>query len=113
MWHKPPLAVIVCYRAFIFNKMRPKRTEDKYWTETRNFNHIQYESDLEDYITDIENKDIKDCVCQFNVSNKRVVKVISGDKIFTGEVTGIKWDFDHWIFFIDGNWYCQSELNAL
>lgn len=36
--------------------MRPKRTDDKYWTGTRNFNHIQYESDLEDYIIDLENK---------------------------------------------------------
>ena len=36
--------------------MRPKRTGDKYWTGTRNFNHIQYESDLEDYIIDLENE---------------------------------------------------------
>ena len=37
------------------NKMRkPKRSDDKYWTGTRNFNHIQYESDLEDYIIDLE-----------------------------------------------------------
>lgn len=36
--------------------MRPKRTDDKYWTGTRNFTHIQYESDLEDYIIDLENE---------------------------------------------------------
>jgi hypothetical protein len=36
--------------------MRPKRTDDRYWTGTRNFNHIQYESDLEDYIIDLENE---------------------------------------------------------
>jgi hypothetical protein len=36
--------------------MRPKRTDDKYWIGTRNFNHIQYESDLEDYIIDLENE---------------------------------------------------------
>lgn len=36
--------------------MKPKRTDDKYWTGTRNFNHIQYESDLEDYIIDLENE---------------------------------------------------------
>ena len=36
--------------------MRPKRTDDKYWTGTRNFNHIQYESDLEDYIINLENE---------------------------------------------------------
>jgi len=36
--------------------MKPKRTDDKYWTGTRNFNHIQFEMDLEDYISDLENK---------------------------------------------------------
>lgn len=36
--------------------MRPKRSDHKYWTGTRNFNHIQYESDLEDYISDLEVK---------------------------------------------------------
>ena len=36
--------------------MRPKRTDDKYWTGTRDFNHIQYESDLEDYIIVLENE---------------------------------------------------------
>ena len=36
--------------------MRPKRTDDKYWTETGNYNHIQYESDLVDYIIDLENE---------------------------------------------------------
>ena len=35
-------------------KMRPRRIDDKYWTGTRNFDHIQYESDLEDYISDLE-----------------------------------------------------------
>lgn len=33
---------------------KPNRTEEKYWTGTRNFNHIQYESDLEDYISQLE-----------------------------------------------------------
>lgn len=36
--------------------MRPKRTDDKYWIGTRNFNHIKYESDLEDYIIYLENE---------------------------------------------------------
>ena len=36
--------------------MRPKRSDNKYWTGTRNFNHIQYERDLEDYIIDLENE---------------------------------------------------------
>lgn len=34
--------------------MKPKRSNDKYWKGTRDFDHIQYESDLEDYISDIE-----------------------------------------------------------
>ena len=36
--------------------MKHKRTDNKYWTGTRNFNHIKYESDLEDYIIDLENE---------------------------------------------------------
>lgn len=36
--------------------MRPKRTDDKYWTGTRDFKHIQHERDLEDYIIDLENE---------------------------------------------------------
>jgi len=35
---------------------KPKRSDDKYWTGTRNFDNIQYESDLEDYIIDLEAK---------------------------------------------------------
>ena len=34
-------------------KQPPKRTEDKYWKGTRDFDHLQYEEDLEDYISDI------------------------------------------------------------
>lgn len=29
---------------------KPSRTEDKYWQGTRNFDHIQFEQDLEEYI---------------------------------------------------------------
>jgi hypothetical protein len=36
--------------------MRPKRADDKYWIGTRDFNHIQYERDLENYIIDLENE---------------------------------------------------------
>ena len=36
---------------------RPKRSEYKYWTGTRNFNHIQYETDLEDYIDELEEQE--------------------------------------------------------
>lgn len=34
--------------------MKPKRSNDKYWKGTRDFDHIQYENDLEDYISDLE-----------------------------------------------------------
>lgn len=37
-------------------EMKPKRSDDKYWIGTGNFNHIQYESDLEDYIIDLQNE---------------------------------------------------------
>ncbi len=33
---------------------KPERSDEKYWTGTRNFNHIQYESDLEDYVVYLE-----------------------------------------------------------
>ena len=36
--------------------MRPKRSDSKYWTGTKNFDHIRYESDLEDYISDLEDQ---------------------------------------------------------
>lgn len=29
---------------------RPRRSDDKYWTGTRVFNDLQFESDLQDYI---------------------------------------------------------------
>lgn len=32
---------------------KPKRSDDKYWTGTREFDHIQYETDLEDYISEL------------------------------------------------------------
>lgn len=34
--------------------MKPKRSDDKYWVGTRNFNNIQFEDDLESYIIDLE-----------------------------------------------------------
>ena len=33
---------------------KPKRSEDKYWGGTRNFNELQFISDLEDYIIYLE-----------------------------------------------------------
>jgi len=56
---------------------------------------------------------IADVMCQFNTSEKRMVKVVSGNDIFEGEVTKLEWDFDHWIYFVNGDWYCQSEINGI
>lgn len=33
---------------------KPKRSDSKYWTGTRQFDHLAYESDLEDYISELE-----------------------------------------------------------
>ena len=38
---------------------KPKRSDEKYWTGTREFNHIQFEEDLEEYIIDLEYKIIQ------------------------------------------------------
>jgi len=35
---------------------QPKRSDDKYWTGTRNFDEIQFISDLEDYIYSLEER---------------------------------------------------------
>lgn len=35
---------------------KPKRSDDKYWTGTRNFDNIQFLSDLEDYIFSLEER---------------------------------------------------------
>ena len=52
-------------------------------------------------------------ISSFNTKSKRMVKVISGDDVFEGEVTAISWDIDQWAFMVDGEWYCQSEINCL
>lgn len=35
---------------------QPKRSEDKYWKGTRDFDHIQFEMDLEEYISELEER---------------------------------------------------------
>jgi len=52
-------------------------------------------------------------ISSFNTKSKRMVKVISGDDVFEGEVTAMSWDIDQWAFMVDGEWYCQSEINCL
>tara|TARA_R110000765_G_scaffold15279_4_gene44085 strand:+ start:154 stop:303 length:150 start_codon:yes stop_codon:yes gene_type:complete len=39
-----------------------------------------------------------------------IVKVTSYEKTFDGVVKEIKWDFDQWIYLINGEWFCQSEV---
>ena len=56
---------------------------------------------------------IHDVICRFNTSEKRMVRVISGDDNFIGEVTKIEWDLDQWAYFVNGEWYCQSEINRI
>ena len=41
------------------------------------------------------------------------VKVISGEQMLEGVVEKTEWDFDQWSYFINGEWYCQSEVNVL
>jgi hypothetical protein len=36
------------------DKKRPRRSDEKYWTGTREFDHIAYETDLENYIYELE-----------------------------------------------------------
>ena len=52
-------------------------------------------------------------ISSFNTKSKRMVKVISGDDVFEGEVTAMSWDIDQWAFMVDGEWYCRSEINCL
>lgn len=67
--------------------------------------------------TSLENEKQPSCLCavisSFNTKSKRMVKVISGDDVFEGEVTEMSWDIDQWIFMVDGEWFCQSEINCL
>jgi len=52
-------------------------------------------------------------ICRFNTYDKRMVRVISGDDNFIGEVTKIEWDLDQWTYYVNGEWYCQSEINGI
>lgn len=56
--------------------MNPKRTDDKYWLDTKNFNHFQYESDLEDYIIDLENNSKSKAIPE--LSDEEIIKGLCG-----------------------------------
>jgi len=92
--------------------MRPKRSDDKYWTGTSNFNHIQYEMDLEDYIDDMEAKDVppESNITIPTIPNGTKVTIRSGDRLFDGIIEKSEWDFDQWSYFVSGEWFCQSEV---
>lgn len=64
-------------------------------------------------ITDYSKLHQPPIVGSFNTKSKRMVKVISGDDVFEGEVTAMRWDIDQWAFMVDGEWYCQSEIYYL
>ena len=51
---------------------QPKRSEDKYWQGTRNFDHVQFEMDLEEYISELE--------------ERMEAKVISSNPLVMGEL---------------------------
>ncbi|MFP4019108.1 MAG: hypothetical protein ACLFUH_07650 [Bacteroidales bacterium] len=65
---------------------------------------------LEEYSMQLS---IVDVLNKFNTKVRRRVIVVSGNKTFAGEVTKIAWDVDQWIYFVDGDWYCQSEIYNL
>ena len=47
-----------------------------------------------------------------NLSGSLKVKIISGDDMFTGIVTDIAWDVDHFIYKVNGKWFCGSEIKG-
>lgn len=42
--------------------------------------------------------------------NEKVI-VMSGDNYFQGKIDKVEWDLDQWSYFINGRWYCQSEVS--
>lgn len=61
----------------------------------------------------VQTSDITEFIGKFGDKASRMVKVISGDKTFEGEVTQICWDTDQWAFLVNDEWYCQSEVYEL
>ena len=41
------------------------------------------------------------------------VKVKGNFGWFEGVVEKVEWDVDQWAYFVDGEWYCQSEVSPL
>lgn len=70
---------------------RPKRTDDIYWAGTRDFNHLLFEEDLQEYADELEAQ--IEALHKHNVSgscdHKNVVKVRHAYKCSTcGELLG-------------------------
>jgi len=81
----------------------PCRVDDKYWTGTKDFDHIQFETDLEEYIYELElNIDFR-----FKEIEKRLLKTIKGNgrEIF---------QFMEWLRNSDKSkvtcMYCENEI---
>ncbi len=82
---------------------KPCRTDGKYWTGTKDFDHIQFETDLEEYIYDSElNIDFR-----FKEIEKQLLKTIKGNdrEIF---------QFMEWLRNSDKSkvtcMYCEKEI---
>lgn len=58
----------------------------------------------------MEEIDISTALIKFEASDDRLVTVRSGDQRFEGQVTKIEWDVYQWIYMVNGEWYCQSEI---
>ena len=41
------------------------------------------------------------------------VEVSSSDECFVGIVDEKEWDFDHWIYKVNGRWWAESEVNEI
>ena len=74
---------------------KPKRSDDKYWEGTRNFNHIQFESDLEDYIIYLESEVEHLHIADVSISLERAKKY-ARHQHFLGTQGKELVEFDDW-----------------
>lgn len=85
---------------------KPCRTDDKYWTGTKDFNHIQFETDLEEYIYDSE----LNIELRFKEIETKLLSTIKGNgkEIF---------NFMEWLRNTDTNkircMYCENEIQKV
>ena len=53
---------------------KPKRSNEKYWTGTNQFDEIQYANDLEEYITELEVKKADFPVSELMIKINEIIK---------------------------------------